>query len=140
MLFKFACYFPGARPLLLPINIESDELLMELKQRIETKLTSRGRDVSCEDLRLFKVNRSFTVTQPTKPHQTDISLNPETDRQSRALQWLHTQPADSHLLDARLESLFPNGTRLSGDLIDIIISNEEGMFCSVFLSLLLISC
>ena len=32
----------------------------------------------------------------------------------------------------RLASLFPNGPRLSDDQLDIIVSNAEGMFCSVF--------
>ena len=47
--------------------------------------------------------------------------------------WLHAQPANSHLPETKkLASLFPNGPRLSDDQLDIIVSNAEGMFCSVF--------
>jgi len=60
-------------------------------------------------------------------------LDPEEGLPSRALLWLHNQPVNSHLPETKkLASLFPNGPHLSGDQLDIIISNSEGMLYSVF--------
>ena len=60
-------------------------------------------------------------------------MDPEEDLPSRALLWLHNQPANSHLPETKkLASLFPNGPRLSDDQLDIIICDSEGMVYSVF--------
>ncbi|KAF8962089.1 hypothetical protein BDZ97DRAFT_1156495 [Flammula alnicola] len=112
-MFKFVCYFPAEHPLLLFINIESDAWVTDLSRAILVKLRSRGREVrSRNDLRLFK---------------TDVPLDPREDLQSRALQWLHQQPANGHLeVIELLASFFPNGPRLSDDRrLDIIIANAE---------------
>ena len=50
------------------------------------------------------------------------------DLQSRALQWLHQQPADSRLERMeKLTSVLPTGPCLSGEWLDIIIADMEGM-------------
>jgi hypothetical protein len=59
-------------------------------------------------------------------------LDPTEDLKSRALQWLHQQPADGHLpLTKKLTSIFPTGPRLSDDRLDIIVADTEGMLYSV---------
>jgi hypothetical protein len=61
-------------------------------------------------------------------------LDPEEDLKSRALQWLHQQPADGHLrLKKRLLSIFPSGPRVSDDQLDIIVADTEGMSYSALL-------
>ena len=62
-------------------------------------------------------------------------MQPEEDLKSRALQWLHQQPADGHLRAmGSLTSIFPNGPCPTHDKLDIIVANAEGMFYSVLQS------
>lgn len=107
MLFKFACYFPVEDPLFIVINIDSNDWVVELVMAIQVKLKAYGREVGCNDLRLFKVSCSFSAEKPTDTQQTDLPLHPREDRPSRALHWLHRQPANGHLQDAtKLASVF----------------------------------
>ena len=60
-------------------------------------------------------------------------MSPANTRRDRALQWLHEQPADSHLKsEDNLKSIFPNGPHRSYDRLDIIVADAEGMLYSVF--------
>ena len=57
MSFKFACYYPAEdKPLFLPISIEADSWVEELSMALQGGLKLRGREVSYDDFRLFKVN------------------------------------------------------------------------------------
>ncbi len=101
---------------------------------------SRYREVDLRDLRLFKVKLIAYGKQPTNPQKADVPLNPKEDRQSRALQWLHRQPADSHLdREMKLTWIFPTGPCLSGEWLDIIVADTEGMLYLSFNPILLIS-
>ncbi|KAF8623060.1 hypothetical protein AX15_006528 [Amanita polypyramis BW_CC] len=111
MIFKLACYFPAEKPLFMAINIESDAWIEELLQAIQVKFQSRRREVDLDDLRVFKA---------------DVLLDPGEGLQSRALQWLHQQPADGHLsLMKSLKSIFPTGPCLSHERLDIIVADTE---------------
>ena len=61
-------------------------------------------------------------------------MDPTEDLQSRALQWLHQQPAGHLPVTKKLGSLFPNGPHPSDDQLDIIIVNADGMFYSALQS------
>jgi len=127
-----ACYFPVQKPLFTAINIESDAWVEELLQAIQVKFQLRRREVDLDDLRLFKVKLSLYGKQPTNPQKADVLLDPRESLQSRALHWLHQQPVDSHLpLTKKLTSIFPTGPHLSGEWLDIIIANTEGMLYAV---------
>ena len=94
-----------------------------------------GRQVKRGDLRLFKVTSSLLrKTEATNSHQTDISLEPTNTQRERAPQWLHEQPADSHLSTSKkLVSLFPGSPHSSDDQLDFIVADAEGMMLySVF--------
>ncbi|KAG5636817.1 hypothetical protein H0H81_006764 [Sphagnurus paluster] len=99
----------------MAIEIGSNAWVMQLLEAIEVELHSRGRtDVRVDNLRLFK--------------QADVPTEPKESRQSRALRWLHEQPADSQLDEMKkLSSIFPNGPRGSDDKLDIIIADAEEM-------------
>ncbi|KDR76199.1 hypothetical protein GALMADRAFT_210854 [Galerina marginata CBS 339.88] len=113
MSITFACYFPAEKSLFIPIRIRSDAWVMQLVDAIETELNGLGQVVSRKDLRLFK---------------TDVSLEPEETLQSRALQWLHEQPADSQIkVMTKIGLAFPNGPHQSDDdlRLDIIVADAE---------------
>ena len=62
-------------------------------------------------------------------------MQPREDLKSRALQWLHQQPADGHLQAMEsLTSIFPNGPCPTHNKLDIIVADAEGMFYSVLQS------
>ena len=144
MTFKLACYFPTEIPYFFVVNIKSDAWVQELLQAIQVDIQSSHQEVKLADLRLFKVKLIFLFLyrkQSTNPQKTDVLLDPSEDLQSRALQWLHRQPADSHLNPmTKLKRIFPTGPCQSGDCLDIIIADMEGMLYLSFNLILLISC
>ena len=140
----FACYFPAENPLFFTVKIELGSWVDELLEAIQVKLHSRGwTDITVDHLRLYKVTMFFfSSTHPIHPQQTDIPLEPKGNRKERVLQWLHVQPEDAQLDESKkLASVFSLGPGLSDDQLDIIVADGEGVFYSVFNSLLLlISC
>ena len=51
----FACYYPTKDPLFLPIKIQLDAWNVELLKAVQVELQLQGREVSKDNLRLFKV-------------------------------------------------------------------------------------
>lgn len=111
----------------------SDAWVAQLQQMIAMELKADGQEVRQRDLRLFKVSLFFPCKRSTNQQQTDISLNPEENLQSRALQWLHEQPTNTQLNETKLLDLvFPNGPHpRKNSQLDIIVADLEGMLYSI---------
>ncbi|KAF8963415.1 hypothetical protein BDZ97DRAFT_2059090 [Flammula alnicola] len=111
MTSKFTFYYPAEQPLFVTVDVASNAFVIDLLKAIQGELKLDGREVSRNDLRLFKA---------------DIPREPLEDLKSRALQWLHQQPENGHLQrEKTLVSLFPDGPRLAHDLLDIIVADAE---------------
>ena len=66
-------------------------------------------------------------------------MQPDSDLQQRALQWLHQQPPGGDLRGtATIESSFPLGPSLSKDKIHIIVATPERMWYTVLHPILLL--
>ncbi|PPQ82774.1 hypothetical protein CVT25_009269 [Psilocybe cyanescens] len=75
---------------------------------------------------------AFSSNHPTNLQQADVPLEPKETRQPRSLRWLHNQPADSQLDEAKtLSDVFPNGPH-GKDRLDIIVADAEGMAYPIF--------
>lgn len=57
--FAFACYYPGEEPLFIPVDIPLDVWVPKFEKMIYDDLHLRGRAVTLQDLRLYKVTIFF---------------------------------------------------------------------------------
>ncbi len=139
MLFKFACYFPSQdHPNFVVVNASLDDWFAELVKAIQQELQMCGRVVARNDLRLYKVTLFSSGKRRANPQQADIPLQPDSDLQQRALQWLHQQPPGSDLpVTATIESSFPSGP-IPKNRIHIIVATPERMLYTVLYPILLI--